>query len=223
MKKRLISVLAVISVISMLCGCSEAKDLCREMLENTRDFLMDNEKGIESRDEYESSYKIIDTETALPDESDYIPLPEDDNPIEYDEKWFSVSPGDKWECFDYSDNDCMYVIKDPKTVEEAGLVISFRVAEGIGSKYFSLHELIDDMDTMYEDLDYEILEQGDTRFREYDAYYYSAVSPYETFFTITSFQTEECYFSIDIVYSAGHSPDEVKKLSDEIISTFVIK
>lgn len=227
MKRRLISVLAVISVISMLCGCSEAKDLCREMLENTRDFLMDNEKDVESRDEYESTYEsiteIIDTETALPDESDYIPLPDEDDRTEYDGKYFSVSPSDKWEYINDTEYECMYVIKEPESVEEAGFLLAIRADEGTGSDYFSIYDITDGMISMYEELDYEILEYGDTSFRDYDGYYFRAASPYDTCFTITYFQTEECCFSIDIVYSTGQPPEEIEQLSEEILSVFVIK
>lgn len=224
MKRKLTALLSVFAITSMLCGCSEAKDLCRDMLEDIKDFILEQDDKInETCEEYESIYEIIDTETALPDDSEYIPFPETDNPLKYDGEYFAVSPSNEWECYEYSENDCMYIIKEPETSEEAGIVVSFQVSENCGSNYIPLEKIAGGMDKIYDDMGYKVLEHGKTQFREIEAYCYTLATPYDNYFLMTSFQSEEHYYTITVTYTTNPMTDKTEKLFDEILSTFVTK
>lgn len=215
-------------IISACSGCSEIKDASKNVLTELKDAIKEQFQD-NNEQENTNEYETIETtifapeESLLESESEYIPYPETNFPLKYENEYFTVSPDDKWQCYDATEDSCFYVLSDPESIEEAGLVISIQVIENCGSNEISLHEMVDDMDEMFAEIDYKVVNSGDTVFQDREAYYITVATSYETHLIILAFQTEECYFTYNIAYNREPMIDSIKAFVGDLLTTVVIK
>lgn len=232
-----------------MCGCSGAKDISDEKLENVKDLILGLDKDTDESQEDSVTENTISIATDKPTaeitpesgsvtesendrtsssdrldtDSDNSSFTEERLPLKYENEYFTVSPSENWECCASNETDCSYALADPKSVQEAGLLVSFQVVENAGTDYGTLSEVTDGIDKMYEEMGFTFMRDSTITFRGRETYCITISSPYGNYLTQMAFQDEKNFYNINIVYPMDPITDQMVELAGEVVDTFELK